>query len=221
MGFMGCNQKELKNQFAAIGIGALIVFIAIILVAGIAASVLVQTSTTLEMQSLKTGRETITEAATGLTVYGLEGFNDSGLITKLAIEVTPKAGSPDIDLENTIIEISDGNEKHILEFGGASQHINASSINGDLETNGKFGGATSFGITVLHDADDSCTNSTPIIGFGDHVILGITTSSVFSSSSGLPPRTDIDGLIIIEEGAPGIIGFTTPASYVDDIIELQ
>ena len=217
---MGCNKREIKNQFAAIGIGALIVFIAIVLVAGIAASVLVQTSTTLQMQSLKTGQETLTETATGLTVYGIEGFNDSGLITKLAIEVTPKAGSPDIDLENTIIEISDGTEKHILEFGGASQHTTTASIDGDIETNGKFGGATSFGITVLHDADDSCTNSTPIIGFGDHVILGITTSSVFSTSSGLPPRTDIDGLIIIEEGAPGIIGFTTPSSYVDDIIEL-
>ena len=218
---MGCNRRKLENQFAAIGIGSLIVFISIVLVAGIAASVLVQTSTTLEMQSLKTGQETITQAATGLTVYGIEGFNDSGLIKKLAIEVTPKAGSPDIDLQTTIIEISDGNEKHILEFGGVSQYTNASSINGDLETNGKFGGATSFGITVLHDADDSCTNLTPIIGYGDHVILGISTSSVFTSSSGLPPRTDIDGLILIEEGAPGIIGFTTPASYVDDIIELQ
>lgn len=221
MGYMGCKKKREKNYYAAIGIGALIIFIAMVLVAGIAASVLVQTSTRLEMQSLKTGQDTITETSTGLTVYGVEGFNDSGIIKKLAVEVTPKAGSPAIDLENTIIEISDGSEKHILTFGGSGQYVNSSGINGDLETNGKYGGATTFGITVLQDADGSCKSSTPIIGYGDHVILGLSTSDLFSSNSGLLPRTDTNGLIIIEEGAPGIIGFTTPSSYTDDIIELQ
>lgn len=218
---MGCSKKRSKNQFAAIGIGAMIVFIAMVLVAGIAASVLVQTSTRLEMQALQTGQETITDTSTGVTVHGVEGFNESGLIKKLAIEISPKAGSPDIDLENTIVEISDGSEKHILSFGGSEEHLNSSEINGDIEANGKFGGTTTFGITVLQDADESCTSSTPIIGYGDHVILGVSTSDVFSTDSGLPPRTDIQGLIVIEEGAPGIIGFTTPSSYVDDIIELQ
>lgn len=218
---MGCSKKRIQNQFAAIGIGAMIVFISMVLVAGIAASILVQTSTQLEMQALKSGQETIAEASTGLTVKGVEGFNDSGLIKKLAIEVSPKAGSPDIDLNNTIIEITDGSEKHVLEFGGTAQHVNASSINGDIESNGKFGSATTFGITVLQDADESCTASTPIIGYGDHIIIGLDTSSIFTTGSGLSPRTDIDGLVIIEEGAPGIIGFTTPASYVNDIIELQ
>jgi flagellin FlaB len=221
MGNVGCNKNRGKNHFAAIGIGAMIIFIAMVLVAGIAASVLVQTSTRLEMQALQTGQETITETSTGVTVHGVEGFNESGLIKKLAIEITPKAGSPDIDLENTILEISDGSEKHVLTFGGNSEHINSSEINGDIETNGKFGGTTTFGITVLQDADESCTSSTPIIGYGDHVIIGVTTSDVFSTNSGLPPRTDIDGTIVIEEGAPGIIGFTTPSSYVDEIIELQ
>jgi len=218
---VGCKTKNSRKQIAAMGIGAMIIFIAMVLVAGIAASVLIQTTTRLEMQSLQTGQETITETSTGVTVYGVEGFNDSGLIKKLAIELSPKAGSPEIDLENTIIEISDGSEKHILSFGGSTQHVNSSEINGDIEANGKFGGATTFGIIVLQDADESCTASTPIIGYGDHVILGISTSDVFSTNSGLPPRTDIDGLILIEEGAPGIIGFTTPSAYVDEIMELQ
>jgi len=221
MGYMGCSKKRSENQFAAIGIGAMIVFISMVLVAGIAASILVQTSTQLEMQALKSGQETIAEASTGLTVKGIEGFNDSGIIKKLAIEVSPKAGSPDIDLNNTIIEITDGSEKHVLDFGGSAQHVNASSINGDIEANGKFGSATTFGITVLQDADESCTSSTPIIGYGDHIILGVDTSAIFTTDSGLPPRTDVDGIVIIEEGAPGILGFTTPSSYVDDIIELQ
>lgn len=217
---MGCTTCY-NNQSAAVGIGALIIFISMVVIAGIAASVLVQTSTQLEMQVLRTGQTTIEETSTGLTVFGVEGFNESGKIKKLAIEVTPKAGSPDIDLENSIIEISDGSAKHILSYGGSGQFANATSIKGDIETNGKFGGATTFGITVLHDADGSCTASNPIIGFGDHVILGVSTSDVFTDKSGLPTRAKVNGLILIEGGAPGIIGFTTPPTFVHKIIELQ
>jgi len=206
---------------AAIGIGAMIVFIAMVLVAGIAASVLVQTSTRLEMQALRTGQETIAEVSSGITVEGVEGFNTSGKITKMAVEIRSKAGAPDIDLEQAIIEISDSTDKFILSYD-SSNFKNSSSIEGDLETNGGWGptGST-FSIAVLQDADESCVASTPVINDGDHVILGIDTSKVFSDNGGLSPRTDVSGLVLCEEGAAGIIGFTTPASYIDAWMELQ
>ena len=205
-----------KKDFASIGIGAMIVFIAMVLVAGIAASVLVQTSTKLEMQALKTGQETIAEVSSGITVQTVEGYNASGLITKMAIEICPKAGSPDIDLEQAIIEISDSSNKYVLTYGSALTNI--TTINGDLFTNGQFGSASTFGITVLQDADNSCIQASPVLNFGDHVILGVDTNAVFG---GLSPRTDVEGSVISEEGAPGIIGFTTPSSYVVDVMELQ
>ena len=218
---MGRKTKYLTNRknMAAIGIGAMIVFIAMVLVAGIAASVLVQTSTRLEMQALKTGQETIAEVSSGITVEGVEGYNVSGKITKMAIEIRPKAGAPDIDLEQAIIEISDSTNKYVLGYG--SDYKNSTSIDGDLSTNGAWGSSTAFGITVLQDADESCTSTTPVINDGDHVILGIDTSSVFTVNSGLLPRTDVSGLVICEEGAAGIVGFTTPASYIDAWMELQ
>ena len=210
------SKMLMRKDIGSIGIGAMIVFIAMVLVAGIAASVLVQTSTRLEMQALKTGQETIAEASSGLKVEAVEGYNQSGRINKMAIEISSKAGSPDIDLREAIIEISDSSNKYVLTYG--SVLTNTTTINGDIFTNGQFGSASTFGVTVLQDADESLTQTNPILNFGDHVILGVDTDAVFN---GLRPRTDVDGLVISEEGAPGIIGFTTPSSYVVDVMDLQ
>ena len=119
-----------RNDVGSIGIGAMIVFIAMVLVAGIAASVLIQTSTRLEMAALRTGQETIAEVASGLNVDAVEGCNVSGSITKVAIEVAPRAGSPDIDLSQTIIELSDSSTKYVLSYGG--DVTNTTTIEGDI-----------------------------------------------------------------------------------------
>ena len=206
-----------RRDIGSIGIGAMIIFIAIVLVAGIAASVLIQTSTSLEMQALRTGSATTQEVASGVTVESVEGSNTSGQITKLAIEVASRPGSPDIDLKQTVIEISDSSNKYVLRYGDTL--TNVSGIDGDI-----FGTATwpasntDFYIIVLQDADDSVNETTPIINYGDHVILAVDSDSVFG---GIVPRTDVFGLVIPEEGAPGIIGFTTPAAYSEPVLELQ
>jgi flagellin FlaB len=201
---------------ASIGIGAMIVFIAMVLVAGIAASVLIQTSTRLEMQALKTGQETIHEVASGLKIEGIHGYNASGRITKMAIEVATRAGSPHVDLAQTVLEISDSNNKYVLMYGG--DVCNSSSIEGSIFDVANFGDQDDFDLIVLMDADESCTGNNPVINYGDHVLMAIDTNGVFS---GLSPRSDVQGLVICEEGAPGIIGFTTPSSYSDAVVELQ
>lgn len=218
---MGRKTKYLteRKNVAAIGIGAMIVFIAMVLVAGIAASVLVQTSTTLEMQALRTGSQTVEAVASGIMIQGIEGYaaTDQG-ISLLALEIRPRAGSPDIDLSEVVIEISDSETKFVLEYGDSLTASNDTL--GNVFTPGFYpsGGDenTEFYIIVLQDADGSCTQDNPIINYGDHVILAIG-----NAFGGIWPRTNVFGQIISEEGAPGIIGFRTPESYTVTIMELQ
>ena len=207
-----------RKNIAAIGIGAMIIFIAMVLVAGIAASVLVQTSTTLEMQALKTGSETIDQVASGIMIEGIEGYNSSGSIVRLALELKSRAGSPDIDLSTTIVEISDSETKYVLEYDSTTFTL-SNDTNGDIFASGFYPSGsktTKFGVIVLQDADDSCTSTNPIINYGDHVILAVD-----DAFSGISPRTDVFGQVITEEGSPGIIGFRTPESYTEDVLELQ
>ena len=143
-----------KEDGGAIGIGAMIVFIAMVLVAGIAASVLIQTSSDLQMQALSTGKETIAQVSSGLKIDGISGHNTSGEIDLLAIEITPLSGSPDIDLSQAVIELSDSESKFILRYGDALTNI--SSINGSIFEVTDFGDTTTFDIIVLQDADESC-----------------------------------------------------------------
>ena len=221
-----------RKDVGAIGIGAMIVFIAMVLVAGIAASVLVQTSTRLESQAMRTGSETIQEVATGLAVFDITGRKNASDIGYLAITVRPRAGAGDIDLNETVILISEGTTKALLTYGGHNdQWLFNSTVcaNGELfETNmydptDKFTNCTSelFGIIVLEDADSSCSQASPIINKGDKVVLTIKCDGDNLFSQEIPERTDVFGRVIPEVGSPGIISFTTPASYSDTVYDLQ
>ncbi len=221
--------KMLKERdVGAIGIGAMIVFIAMVLVAGIAASVLIQTSGKLEMQAMTTGEETIAEVSTGLAVFDVAGYASAvtANLSKVAITVRPRAGSAEIDLQTTFIELSDTNYKVVLKYRDAtsSNWWDGSAGLDDLFSASVFpSDADDFGIIVMEDADSSCSESNPVINRGDKVILCIDTSVCFniSGSLGLLERTDVWGSVFPEDGSPGVISFRTPASFNDKIMDLQ
>ena len=216
---MGKICKKLKeNEIGSIGIGAMIVFIAMVLVAGIAASVLIQTSTKLESQAMRTGQETIAEVSTGIAVENIEGHRSGTTLDYIVISVRPRAGSSDVDLTEAVIEISDASTKNILTYDSGT-FTDTSGINGDIFAAGNFvASAVQFGLIVLEDADGSATFDNPVINQGDHVLITINVSSAFG---GLSTRTNIFGQVIPEEGSPGVIAFTTPAAYPDTVVELQ
>jgi flagellin FlaB len=188
-----------KKDVGAIGIGAMIVFIAMVLVAGIAASVLIQTSTKLESQAMRTGQETTEEVSTGIAVFDIKGYAPaSGNIDNMTITVRPRAGSADIDLAVVFLELSNTDYKVIMTYDTAG--INNWNDSG-TGVDDVFGvacfpvAANRFGILVLEDADGSCTETNPVINRGDKVLLCVDTTQSFNATSGINERTDIWGMV--------------------------
>ena len=210
-----------RKDAGSMGIGALIIFIAMVLVAGIAATVLVQVANTLQMQALYTGQETIQEVATGVQVADVEGHvtNATNGIDLITISVRGRAGAGNIDLSETVIEIANNQTKVILSYQ-STQHAATPTATGIFNTAAFTLAANEFGIIVIEDADGSCaTAATPIINRGDLVMLTVNTSITFSP--GLAVRTDIWGNVIPEIGSWGILSFRTPATYIDEVYDLQ
>ena len=208
-----------KNDLGDMGIGAMIVFIAMVLVAGIAASVLIQTANRLEIQAMVTGQETTREVSTGLQVVDIEGENTSGIIANMTITVRARAGSGDIDLSQTIIEITDGTTKTLLTYNSAARQFNDSSDETGSVFDTGFWNMTNeqFGILVLQDEDSSLSASNPVINRGDLVMLCINTTACFG---GLDPRDDIWGIVTPEQGSSGIFAFRVPSSITEQVYDL-
>jgi len=209
----------LKGKRGAMGIGTLIIFIAMVLVAAVAAAVLINTSGFLQQKAMATGKESTEQVASGLSTLQVIGIHDNKAINYLAIYITPNAGSAAIDLNQTKILITDGEKKAVLRYN--------SNAYADLTTGGEVTNTSlaawnlsggEFGIIVLQDADGSCKSTTPVINKGDIVALTINASAV---GLNLVPRTTVTGSVIPEFGAPAVIQFTTPAAYTQTVIELQ
>ena len=220
------RDRTLKSGEASIGIGAMIVFIAMILVAGIAASVLIETSNNLEMQAMSTGQETRDEVSSGIGVYQIIGQygtrNISGTkvsaFHNMTIIVTARSGGSTVDLSETILTVSNNSKKCVVSWDN-TKFASSSSASGIFSTSGLFDlGATGFGIIVIEDADDSCTSNSPGMNEGDKIALTFNMSASFS---GLEFREDIRGMVMPENGAPGMFLFRTPASTSRTVVEFM
>lgn len=213
------------NGKASIGIGAMIVFIAMVLVAGIAASVLIQTSNQLETQAMTTGQDTRDEVSCGIGVIQIIGQygnrNISGTyysrFHNMSIMVTSRAGGSSVNLNETVITISNGSKMCLLKWD--TSFALAPSASGLFSTANMFDlGPDDFGIIVIEDADDSCTDSNPVINKGDKVVITVNLSACFN---GLASREDVDGMVIPEDGSPGVFLFRTPGTTSKTVVEFM
>jgi flagellin FlaB len=99
------NIERDADERGQVGIGTLIVFIALVLVAAIAAGVLINTAGFLQNQAESTGEESTQQVSNNVEVLSATGAMDSGSapVDKVTLTVGVGPGSDPVDLEETQI----------------------------------------------------------------------------------------------------------------------
>jgi len=112
------------DERGQVGIGTLIVFIAMVLVAAIAAGVLINTAGFLQTQAEATGEESTSQVSDRVQIVSQSGnVTDSQEVDKLQIILAKAPGAGNIDLNETSVELigDDGQETFgIGDEGNAS-----------------------------------------------------------------------------------------------------
>jgi len=133
-------EREPRDERGQVGIGTLIVFIAMVLVAAIAAGVLINTAGFLQTKSEETGQQSGQQVTNRLQVTGATGthLQDSEVgVINMTLKKSP--GASNIDLENATVQ-----------WVGPSGTYNL--VNASVDASGADG---HFGIVAFKDADGS------------------------------------------------------------------
>ncbi len=123
---MTSGLKEFSDEERGlVGIGTLIIFIALILVSAVAAGVIIRTSGQLRQQARATGEEAIRNVSTGVKVLHSKGYVVDGAnkIENAEILVRLRAGSAGVNFEDAVLQyLSDNVSKH-LELAESTDNI--------------------------------------------------------------------------------------------------
>jgi flagellin FlaB len=201
-GIMKTRISILKDNQADVGIGTLIIFIAMILVAAVAAAVLIQTSGVLQQKAQQTGKEATAEVASNLKVTSVMGQTDSthSYARQLNITMELAAGGTAIDFSKVVI-------KYINETTSTTLNLQTDASTGATGTLFNYSeervgiGNPNF---VLQSAD-----------------LAVVTLDLSQMNQQLYPRKRGTLQIIPETGTMVIKDVVAPPTFSDsDIVQL-
>ncbi len=144
-----------------VGIGTLIVFIAMVLVAAIAAGVLINTAGFLQTQAEDTGTESTAQVADALNVItevGEVGNEDNDSIANVSMGVQPAAGAGDINLADLTIQYLSDNTFEELTVGNdttdSDEFASGDSEPGDISASATDSDQASYELSVLTAEND-------------------------------------------------------------------
>ncbi len=214
------NTTIKEDEEAAVGIGTLIVFIAMILVAAVAASVIIQTAENLQQRAYAVGKQTIRDVSSGLQVIEVTGYTDVNKtkIQYLAIAISPRAGSLDIDLNRTLLYLKLNNFSVLsLNLAQKVSSNGYTSIFHALDL-GQLNG-TNYGIISIHDRDDSIMKTNGMSAT-DQAIFLVNLTAVLSETGGLLPGEVLEGTLVPDFGGSGVFVAQAPMAFKYQVCEL-
>ena len=199
-----------KDTHAQVGIGTLIIFIAMVLVAAVAAAVLIQTSGVLQQKAQSTGKQATQEVSSNLMVKGVEGVRAkntsvdmSSTVDLLKLKVGLNVGSAPVDVNQVVVSITDGTTANNLVYAGNKKSyastgeddgnmtaFNESSAAHNLvtlmtgETKGFNNSDHYYSVEKIRDEDSSFSQNNPVMNTGDLITLYIATTSDVAASTG-------------------------------------
>ena len=185
--------RPFRNDRAEVGVGTLIVFIAMVLVAAVAAAVLINTTGSLQQRAQATGKEATQEVSSNLkvlNVYGTRPGTDKD-INEFKINAELAAGALPLDLSKLIVRWSNGSAANNYVFNAAQSNSTT---------------PMRFEITCIRG---SCTDTDPVMKSGDLVEIYFS----MPASSYLAPRTTVEVSLTPEIGSPVNADFKTPSTY--------
>ena len=191
------------DERGQVGIGTLIIFIAMILVAAVAAGVLINTAGLLQTQASDTASDTQEAVANQVEVVHAVGHVDenSSYVDTLNLTVKKSAGSNEIDLTSMTAQYTSGDQDVALEFGG---------------TNTSDADSSNFSVTQV--AGQNADDETSLIYTDERVVLTIDAESIESDNGngdGLAPGASVTILLVDQSGAQFTYGVSVPNTFGD------
>jgi len=202
---MKANRKFLMdNERGDIGVGTLIIFIAMVLVAAVAATVLIYTTGSLQQKATKTSKEATQQISSNIVVeqvLGDRGVNVNQTINDLLIRIKPDVGTTSIDLRQVIVTVMDSSKRYDLNY--SIDVINFTDVN--------LTNITRYTAISVRDEDASFTNSTPVLNSGDLIEIQINSSCMQGIT--LAPRKTFWLSLNQELGQAVNLEIATPNSF--------
>lgn len=133
---MSARERLHSSDRGEVGVGTLIVFIAMVLVAAVAAAVIIGTTGSLQQRASETGKEATEDVSSNFQIdnfYGVRNNTTSDIYT-LKVYAKLSAGARDLDLASMLIRFSDGNMVTVYAHNGTNP-FNATWLRGTNNNN--------------------------------------------------------------------------------------